>query len=350
MKRLFYTSLVVLSLALLFLPVGIGIASAQDVVLRLDEGRSYVVNLETYEKISYEDFLNTARFEGVRFEFHLYVGKTGSPIPDDYVLELRTNMNDPEWKFGDVFSHSANWIVWKREEEHARMFPSPIILSGDVPQPIRPVKEPGFEAYDIKGIGKGEVYAELTVGTTKDGATLETIIQKLEPSMEFLSTNRGIQQAKREMDENFAYARSKIGENNLERDIQRLYEEGHPGWASKLSKDYKELSAMVEAPPIVLYVLLSVILGLILGSAFVYVYVSRGGGKGVDVTQISSELKETSGRIEDKSSSINAISTRFARSEDEEKRSVARDLIRIRASLNEISNEIRAIADRIKER
>ena len=349
MKRLFYTSLVVLSLTLLFLSVGIGIAAVQD-VLRLDEENSYVLNLETGSKLSYAELLrpeNNKQFEGDRLEFNIYVSKTGNPILDDYVLELRTNMDNPEWKFGDNFSRSANWIVWKGKEEHERMVPK-VVLSGDVPKPIRKVKEPGFEAYDIYGIGEGEVYVELTVGTSKDGKTLERIIQKLEPSMKFLSTSEGIQDAESVMNKNLEEARGKIGGTDLEEDIKKLYEEGHPGWASKLSEHYKKLSVAAEPPPLTLYVILSVIMGLILGSAFVYVYVSRGGGKGVDVSQISAELNETSGKIEEKSSSINAISTRFARSEDDEKRSIARELIRIRASLNEISNEIRTIADRIK--
>lgn len=340
---------VVLSLTLLFLSVGM--ASAQQDVLRLDVDKSYVINLDTGgTKTYYKDFLNTEQLEGHTLEFHIYVHKVEkTPILDEYVLKLETNLEGPpEWKFGDDFRRSAEWIVWKGREEHELPM-RPIILTGVVPKPIIPVEEPGFEAYkETKGIGRREVYVKLTVGTTKDGATLETIIQPIDPSMKFLSTNSGIQDAKSKMDKNLEEARGKIGGTDLEEDIKRLYEEGHPGWASMLSEHYKELSVVVEPPPVALYVILSVILGLILGSAFVYVYVSRGGGRGVDVSQISSELDETSGRIEEKSSSINAISTRFARSEDEEKRGVARELIRIRASLNEISNEIRAIADRIK--
>ncbi len=349
-RRLFYVSLVVLALALLVLSVGIGTASVQD-VLRLDDDESYVNNLEPTRanKTSYTKFLDSKQFEGDRLEFHIYVSKTGNPILDDYVLELRTNLENPVWKFGDDFSHSANWIVWKGKEEHERMVPK-VILSGDVPKPMRKVKEPEFEAYDIYGIGEGEVYVELTVGTSKDGATLETIIQPLGPSMKFLSTSEEIQDAKSKIDKNLEEARGKIGGTDLEEAIRELYERGHPGWASELSEHYKKLSVAAEPPPVILYALLSVIVGLILGSGFVYVYVSRGGGKGVDVSQISAELNDTSGRIEEKSSSINAISTRFARSEDDEKRGVARDLIRIRASLNEISSEIRTIADRIKER
>ncbi len=348
MKRLFYASLIVLVLALLILSAGI--ASAQQDVLRLNADKSYVINLDTGgTKTYYIDFLNTDQFEGHKLEFTIYVNKVEKAyIPDEYVLKLETNMENPEWKFGDEILSAAEWIVWKGKEEHEyeRMT---ILVTGEVPKPIIPVEEPGFEAYkETKGIGKREVYVKLTVGTTKDGATLERIIQPLEPSMKFFSTSEGIQDAKTEMDKNLEEARGKIGGTDLEEDIRKLYEGGHPGWASKLSEHYKELSVAAEPPPISLYVILSVILGLILGSAFVYVYVSRGGGKGVDVTQISAELDETSGRIEEKSSSINAISTRFARSEDEEKRGVARELIRIRASLNEISNEIRTIADRIK--
>lgn len=345
MKHLFFTSLVVLSFALLFLFVGI--ASAQD-VLRISEEDSYVNNLdpERASKLTYKEFLNSKQFEGDRLEFYIYVSKTGNPILADYVLELRTNLEDPVWKFGDTFSHSANWIVWE-EEEHEGMFPSPIILSGDVPKPIRLVKEPGFE-YDLKGISKGVVEVTLTVGRMK--AENITYIQELTPIMKFFSTSEGIQDAESKIEENLEEARSKIGPTGLEEEIRKLYEEGHPGWASELSEHYKELSVAAEPPPLTLYVLLSVILGLMLGSVFVYVYVSRGGGKGVDVSQISAELDDTSGKIDEKSSSINAISTKFARSEDDEKRSAARELIKIRASLNELSSEIRTIADRIKER
>jgi len=349
MRHLFFTSLVVLSFGFLFLSIGIGIASAQD-VLRLDEDKSYVLNLETGSKQTYEEFLNTDQFEGTRLEFNIYVSKIEKVhIPDEYVLKLETNMENPEWKFGDDIYHSAEVIVWKGKETHERMVPK-VILSGEVPKPIRKVKEPEFEAYDIDGIGKGEVYVKLTVGETKDGATLETIRQRLEPTMEFLSTNEGIQDAKSKIDENLEEARGKIGPTELEEDIRKLYEEGHPGWASMLSEHYKKLSVAAEPPPLMLYVILSVIVGLILGSAFVYVYGSRGGGKGVDVSKISAELNDTSGKIDAKTSSINAISTKFARSEDDEKRSAARELIKIRASFNEISNEIRTIADRIKER
>lgn len=346
MKHLFFTSLVVLSFALLFLFVGI--ASAQD-VLRLDEDESYVLNLETGSKQTYEVFLNSDQFEGTRLEFNIYVSKIEKVhILDEYVLKLETNMENPEWKFGDDIYHSAEVIVWKGKEEHELMVPK-VILSGEVPKPIKTVEEPGFKAYkEIDGIGKREVYLKLTVGTTKDGATLETIVQPLEPAMEFYSTNEGIQQAKSEMDDNLEEARSKIGPTGLEEEIRKLYEEGHPGWASELSEHYKALSVAAEPPPLTLYVLLSVMLGLMFGSVFVYVYVSRGGGKGVDVSQISAELDDTSGKIDEKSSSINAISTKFARSEDDEKRSAARELIKIRASLNELSSEIRTIADRIK--
>jgi hypothetical protein len=342
MKRLFYILLVFLSLALLFS----GIASAQD-VLRLDEEKSYVLNLETGSKTSYTTFLESEQLEGNRLEFWIYVSRTENPVLPDYVLELRTDMDNPEWKFGDVFSHSANWIVWE-EEEHEFPIPSPIILSADVPKPIRPVKEPGFESYDLKGISKEVVEVRLTVGRMRDENI--TYIQELTPSMKFFSTSEEIQDAKSKIDKNLEEARGKIGGTDLEEAIRELYEEGHPGWASELSEHYKELSVAAEPPPVILYVLLSVIVGLILGSGFVYVYVSRGGGKGVDVSQISADLNDTSGKIEEKSSSINAISTKFARSEDDEKRSAARDLIRIRASLNEISSEIRTIADRIKER
>jgi hypothetical protein len=236
-KGLFSTFSIILLLSAL---LAIGIASAQD-VLKIDERRSYVWT-EEGDKIPYAEFLNTDQYDGVELEFRIYVSKTGDPIPDNYVLELRTNMDKPrDWKFGDDIYHSASAVVWKGKDEHDYQFPSPIILTGVVPEPIRQVKEPGFEKYNIEGIGKDEVYVELTVGTSRDGAVLETIQQKLSPSMKFFSTNKGIEVAKREIEKNLEEARGKIGRTDLEEDIWGLYEEGHPGWASKLSAHYKEL-------------------------------------------------------------------------------------------------------------
>jgi hypothetical protein len=332
--------------ALIVLSISVGIASAQD-VLTLEEDSSYVLNLNTGSKTSYTDFLQTDQFARDELEFRIYLSSSGkAPISDDYVLKLETNMENPVWKFGDDIYHSAEAIVWKGREEHESIIPK-VELSGEVPKPIIGVREPGFE-YDIDGIGKKDVYVKLTVGTTRDGVSLEKIIQKLVPTMEFYSTTKELQNAESVMTKNLDKARDNIGETDLENNLRELYEKGHPGWASLLSQDYEGLSGMIETPPIVLYILLSLLLGLIVGSVFVYVYVSRGGGKGVDLTQISSELNDASEDIEAKSNSINALSTSFARSEDGEKRNAARELVRIRASLNEISNEIRTLSERIR--
>ena len=143
------------------------IKKPQQDVLKLEENASYVLNLETGSKQTYAGFLNSEQLEGDRLEFTIYVSKTGNPILDDYVLELRTNLDNPYWKFGDEICHAATVLTWKGRDAHEALVPK-IVLSGEVPKP-------------------GEVYVELTVGTTKDGATLATIIQKLEPSMVFFS-------------------------------------------------------------------------------------------------------------------------------------------------------------------
>lgn len=113
---------------ILLLSLAIGIASAAD-VLKLDERRSYVRTVEG-EQIPYTEFLNTDQFEGEVLEFHTYVDKTGVPIPDNYVLELRTNLDKPrDWRLGDDIYHSASVIVWQGKDEHGYQFPSPIILT-----------------------------------------------------------------------------------------------------------------------------------------------------------------------------------------------------------------------------
>ena len=336
--------LILLTLLVLYLVPG---AAALE-VLKLNVDRSYVRNLDTGVEHNYTEVLGSNQLEGERLEFHIYVSKTGSPILENYVLELYTDMSDPEWKFGDNISHSGNWIVWEGKEAHEGIFPSPIILSAEVPKPLKKVKEPGFEAYDLDGLSKKEVEVRLSVGRMEGGNI--TYIQKLSPVMRFYATNKKILAANRSIEANLTIAESDIGKTGLEEDIRRLYEEGHPGWAMLLSRHYRELSAEMAPPPLALYLILAVVLGLILGAASVYVYATRGGGRGVDIEAATSALEDVSGQIDANSSSISRIAGRFARSEDEDKRGAARELLKIRAALTEISNDIRAIADRLRVR
>ncbi len=344
MKGFLFLSTV--AVLLLFSPV-IAAATSQE-VLKLDAERSYVRNLDTGIEENYTDVLNSEQLEGERLEFHIYVSKTGNPVLDDYVLELYTDMDDPEWKFGDEISHSANWIVWKGKQAHEGIFPSPIILSADVPKPVKLVKEPLFEAYDLRGLSKKGVEVRLSVGRLKDENI--TYIQKLTPVMRFYATNAKIQAASRAIEENLTKAASNIGRTDLEKDIKQLYEEGHPGWALILARHYRELSAEMAPPPLMLYIVLAVVLGLILGGASVYVYATRGGGRGVDLTAVTSDLDNVSGEIDTRSNQLGRLAGKFARSDDEDKRSAAKELLKLRTALSELSNDIRAIADRLRGR
>ncbi len=338
-------------LAVVVLLPGLGVdvaAAGQQEVLKLNVAQSYVLNLDTGVKQNYSEVIGSHQLEGHRLEFHIYVSKTGNPILENYVLELDTDMVDPEWKFGDNISHSANWIVWKGSRAHEQVFPSPIILSAEVPKPVGVVKEPGFEAYDLRGLSNKEVEVRLRVGEVEEENI--TYIQELTPVMRFYATNEKIQAIKRSMDANLTAAQANIGKTGLEEDIRRLYESGHPGWAMLLSQHYRELSTEMAPPPLALYLILAVLLGLILGAASAYVYTTRGGGRGVDIAGVRSDLEEVSGKIDTRSSSLSRIAGGFARSEEEDKRAAARELLKVRAALTEISNDIRAIADRLRGR
>ncbi|MHC1565672.1 MAG: hypothetical protein ACXQS6_05075 [Candidatus Syntropharchaeales archaeon] len=322
-----------------------GSVAAQD-ILRIDEAKSYVIDMHTGSKIPYSDFIDSEQLEGHYLEFHIAIEKTDNPISDEYVLELRTNLEDPEWLYGQDNYTSATVITWKGEAEHA-LTPPTIILAGTVPEAVIQVREPNFESVDLTGIGKKRVYVTLTIGTTTDGSTLKRVVQKLVPSMEFYATSEALDDAGEEMEANLASASETIGESELESNIRRLYEEGHPGWALILSEDYKALSEDIAPPPVLLYVILAIVLGIIVGGGFVYALKGKEGG--VDMAALASELKEVSSTIEDTSRSINTIATKLARIEGSEERDAGRELMKMRGRLNESANQIRSVGDRLRE-
>ena len=129
--------------------------------------------------------------------------------------------------------------------------------------------------------------------------------------------------------------------------IRDSYEEGHPGWALILSEDYKALSEDIAPPPVLLYVILAIVLGIIVGGGFVYALKGKEGG--VDMAALASELKEVSSTIEDTSRSINTIATKLARIEGSEERDAGRELMKMRGRLNESANQIRSVGDRLRE-
>ena len=323
----------------------VGSVSAQD-VLRINEDRSHVIDMYTGGKIPYSEFIDTEQLEGHDLEFHIVIDKTGNPVPDDYVLELRTNLEDPEWRYGDAIHTSATAIVWEGADAHLYAPPT-VILSGTVPKAITNVKDPGFESIDLVGIGKETVYVTLTVGTSGTGATLKKVIEKLIPTMEFFSTSKDLIDAGEELEENLGDAREIIGEEDIEDSLKSLYEEGHPGWALLLSEDYKRLADNIAPPPVFLYVILSVLLGLIVGGGFMYAFMRKE--EPIDLMVISTELEEVSTKIDDTSRSINSVASKLARTDDSEQRDSARELMKMRGSLNESSSQIRSVANRVRE-
>jgi len=322
-----------------------GSVAAQD-ILRIDEEKSYVIDMHTGGKIPYSEFIDSEQLAGHDLEFHIVVEKTDDPISDEYVLELRTNLEDPEWQYGQAVYTSATAITWEGRAEHS-LTPPTILLAGTVPKAVTQVRDPGFESVDLTGIGKETVYVTLTIGTTADSSTLKRVVQKLVPSMEFFATSEALLDAGEEMEANLAGARERIGENEVEEDIRELYEEGHPGWAVVLSEDYRTLSEDIAPPPVLLYVILAIILGIIIGGGFVYALKGKEGG--VDLPALSSELKDVSSTIEDTSRSINTVATKLARIEGSEERDAARELMKMRGRMNESANQIRSVGDRMRE-
>ncbi|MCW3129669.1 MAG: PGF-CTERM sorting domain-containing protein [Methanophagales archaeon] len=170
-------------------------------VLRIDKRNSYVLNLETGSKLTYEEFLHSDQFEGDKLEFNISLSKSiwaGLWDRDEdrvsklnmertyfypsgmffgvdygYGLELSTNLGHPKWKFGDFASYGQEVIV-RGLQDYERV--PRVILFGTVP----------------KQILTPEVHVTLTVGPQDQYGDWRGSIHKLEPVMEFSSISKSI--------------------------------------------------------------------------------------------------------------------------------------------------------------
>ena len=183
-------------------------------VLRIDKRNSYILNLETGSKLTYEEFLHSDQFEGDKLEFNISMSKSlwaglwdrgeermlgRGPIysmdsiwelnmwrtyiyPSEmffgvdygYNLELSTNLDHPKWKFGDFTSYGQKVRVLGLQD-YEREVPR-VILFGTVP----------------KQILTPEVHVTLTVRAQDLYGDLRGSIHKLEPVMEFSSISKSI--------------------------------------------------------------------------------------------------------------------------------------------------------------
>ena len=171
-------------------------------VLRIDKRNSYILNLETGSKLTYEEFLHSDQFEGDKLEFnismsrslwaglwdrdedrdsklnlrHRYIYPSGMffGVNSGYGLELSTNLEHPKWKFGDFTSDGQKAIVLGLQD-YEREVPR-VVLFGTVP----------------KQILTPEVHVTLTVRPQERFGDLRGSIHKLEPVMEFSSISKSI--------------------------------------------------------------------------------------------------------------------------------------------------------------
>lgn len=171
-------------------------------VLRIDKRNSYILNLETGSKLTYEEFLHSDQFEGDKLEFNISMSKSlwaGLWDRDedrvskyelsrtyfypsemffgaDYGcnLELSTNLDRPKWKCDDFTSYGQKARVLGLQN-YEREVPR-VILFGTVPkQTLTP-----------------EVHVTLTVRPQDIYGDLRGSIHKLEPVMEFSSISKSI--------------------------------------------------------------------------------------------------------------------------------------------------------------
>lgn len=207
------------------------LAAAQADVLRVSPEESTVLDKNTLEKWTLEEFERDKLklLVGHEIEVNLVLHWEVRDIPDSYYLELRTDLDNPDWNYGETHYKGSPVTVWNSSFEHAKSVIR-IGLTAKVPDTltISDVKEPYFEEY-LTGIGEKKHYFELTVYNrgTFVGTAKRT---------EFFATSSKLMDMTKEIKEGFEGAHDAGVDYPESELIYNLLEEGHPGWAYSLYK------------------------------------------------------------------------------------------------------------------
>ncbi|MCK4244053.1 MAG: hypothetical protein KAX20_00330 [Candidatus Omnitrophica bacterium] len=208
------------------------LAAAQADVLRVFPEESTVLDKNTLEKWTLEEFErdNVKLLVGHEIEVNLILHREVSDIPDSYYLELRTDLDNPDWNYEGNHYKGSPVTVWNSSFEHLKSVIG-IGLTAKVPDTltISDIKEPYFEECPLTGINEKKHHFELTIynrGTFVDTAK----------RTEFLATSSKLMDMTKEIKEGLEGALNAGIDYPESELIYNLLEGGHPGWAYSLYK------------------------------------------------------------------------------------------------------------------
>lgn len=292
-------------------------------VLRVDAKGSTVLDKNTLEKWTLEEFERdkVKLLVGHEIEVNLVLHREVSDIPDSYYLELRTDMDNPDWNYEGSHYKSSPVTVWDSSFEHSKSAIR-VSLTAKVPDTltISDIKEPYFEECLLTGIDEKKHHFELTVynresfvGTAKrteffatssklmdmtkeikegleaalnagvDYPESELIYNLLEgghPGWAYslyeslnVPSNQQLLEMKKTMEENIGKAHKKgLNYPSLEMRIKNLFKNGNPKEALDLSEEYTKVESVSASPPLGKYAILFIVglIGGIVSSFFIF--------------------------------------------------------------------------------
>jgi hypothetical protein len=301
------------------------VAAAQADVLRVDAKGSTVLDKNTLEKWTLEAFERDGvkLLVGHDIEVTLVLHREMSNIPDSYYLELRTDLENPDWEYGGAHYKGSQVSVWNSSAEHS-ISSMEIMLTAKVPDSlIIDVEELGR---GVKGIGEKKYSIELTIynGDTLVGSLKET---------EFFATSTELIETEAKMEENIAEAHKKgITYPALESRIRNLFKNGNPEKALDLSVEYtKIVPHKPDHTPFGVYAILFIV-GLAMGAVSSF-FVVKAGEKGSD--RRLQKLVKVHEKVANTTEKIRTIETKEA---DTSKK---REFRNVREDLEEVESEIK---------
>lgn len=205
-------------------------AAQEGIIFEIDKENSFVVDNTTGKTWTLNEFGKEGKlFENHVVEFNLSLNRVREPPDwrswDPYVLQLSSDIKNCRWKYDGKSYEGCRATVWDSRIDHYKQGIN-IVLMGRVPDVIKyGVEEPYFEGYDLKGISKKPLYADLTVYDTQKNENVHTV------NIPFFSTTQSLVDIREEIEDGLATAHNAGVEYPSEEIIDNLLEKGHPGWA-----------------------------------------------------------------------------------------------------------------------
>lgn len=309
--------------------------------LEIDMYRSYAVDVTIGHRYEWSELEEgTIKLEtGHKIEFYFRVNKRPVLIPEEYVLELSTDMDNAKWQYElrEPVKASKTY-VWETPYEHDKSY-FDLQLTAVVPKTIDKVKEPGFkkpeveEDYVLDGIKEKTCCVKLSVYKSYDPAVGPGDFDSTIAEIEYQATNERINRFVTEIDENIATGelRKEWSENfpeqseeatkalssiqEMANEITALSEEGHPGWALELSREFNNVAQDLEElhgekrTPLYLYFFLAIL--CVGGGLFAGTFLQKLKGTGKPSAEyfdgVLRGLEKTARDIEEYRNSITGI-------------------------------------------